>query len=389
MSLAEGIVRLSTPMLQTGALMLYMLNALIYRPDDRQYDARLLSSSAMHVGMNAVVEDDQRHAMTTSTEEADEAYMRGETTPLLAVRGVYFAASITFDNVLEVYRLANVRRTLPRAQLSKMYGQKEPILAVLFKSTVLRAARSGSGRRRKTGVYQLRKMVPVVEVRPDGFEEIFVEFGMSAAGVHLEPSAPLIDPDDRGEHAEPGGEEDLDVTINNIWKQFPYDVMAAIPKPNDGEPYCTLGQEELSQVSIETYRSPLLPFSRVQLEIWRDEHRTQKCWTKTQFDRFFPPKGWQTPASYSHFDKCLYFHEWLALTNRLTPGDCEVVRERLKKEFAKILWFPLTASDKMWTTRAKKKAIKLPGETPAPIIAVNTHSDRYSHIGDIQLSRNL
>lgn len=386
MSLAEGSVRLSAPVLQTGALMLYMLNALIYRPDDRQYDARLLSSSAMHVGLDEVAEDGQRTAMIQLTHEAEEAYMRGETTPILVVRGVYFVASMTFDDMLEVYRLANVRRTLPMVQLSKMYGTTEPVLAVLLKSTVLRSARSGTGRRRKAGNYQLRKMVPVVEVRPEGFEETFVEFGMGAAGVQLEPSTPLIDP---GGHAASSREDDLDVTINNIWKQFPYDVMAAIPKPNDGEPYCTLGQEELSQVSIETYRSPLLPFSRVQLEIWRDEHRTQKCWTKTQFDRFFPPKGWQTPASYSHFDKCLYFHEWLALTNRLTPGDCEVVRERLKKEFAKILWFPLTASDKMWTTRAKKKAIKLPGETPAPIIAVNTHSDRYSHIGDIQLSRNL
>jgi hypothetical protein len=186
--LAKPECRIWQPSLELGAITVYMLNALIYRPGERQAETALVNAACQHVRSDA---DD------SDSEDDDDV-----TKPILYERGLYFISDLILDR--RYYRLPASRPIEPEA-LAVLYwrpGLKsiQQEFDIIHPAGVETAPNPNRVYSRRTKTLDLRY------VRPD--EIVAPEFELEVRGVVLEPRARMTGEDIRLSNSDSDQERD-------------------------------------------------------------------------------------------------------------------------------------------------------------------------------------
>lgn len=361
-------IRIMGPSLRLGAISIWILNSLIFRPGEQRWDKDIVDISAAYEVAEEEDPADQQEMM-----ELAEA---GLSAPMLHVRGCYFIAGILSSRG---YLRCPVVRELDVATLARVYNCNSfAELQQEFMASDLKRLRKVNYQPRRN---RARPLPAIVDHDPAQD----VAFNLQEAGVRAGPSTMLTGRDitrERGPDAE-GDVLDIDREVNTIWRQFLLDIIHVAPRSNDG-PYCTLSDQEKQSVTRELYLSHDIPFRKA---IVKAAPRT--TWDLF-FDRFFPTiRMWRERQERraQNYGACRWWILWGLLIQKLQGESTTIVRNMLKQQFDTLRWLPWSGSDRIWVTGSKQTGHcrRVPeGSTGTAVsIAVNTQSG--CSITDIQI----
>jgi hypothetical protein len=202
-----------------------------------------------------------------------------------------------------------------------------------------------------------------------------VEFNMAAQGYSLRPI-----PIDKGPDAEPAeevfpDEEDIDVALTNLWRQFALDITSKCSnsKGGQGESHLILDTRARRHVTADTYKNRNLAayFRDCQWKILTDRE-----W-QANFDLLFPVPGWKLVANAQNYSQMRYYLDWAGILERSDTDVISTMRTALKKKFDEFYWMPHAARDRVWRSRymaSYTKSSGLPRQQPCPLIAIAPNS---------------
>lgn len=345
------------PSLSLGAILVYMLNAVIARPGEWYTDRALMEACAMKVPVG----EDIRDPATLDLEyEADEMEAIGDQ------QGLYFLCDIIRDDVHGAWRVPITRDRLALQPLFVLYHAAGlgDIEANFGTTGLRRKARQANPSR----ILNRRDHTSEVQfLNPDAI----VPLGLDLAGLEIS-SAPALrltgrdsalqnqgdddDPDSIGPHT------DLPALVNELVAQMALDIIQVSPnlKGRDDSCYISLSTEEQHTVTLNLYKSLSLPLKAVWFRLSDPVH-----W-ELQFDRFFPPYD-KVLNKLQNFNACRYFQTWLRLRSQLARASFQALRSQLRVPFQELSWLPFTDTDRMWDTRA-------PTQNPRPWTYLNNGS---------------
>ncbi|KAH9852013.1 hypothetical protein C2E23DRAFT_693034, partial [Lenzites betulinus] len=175
---------------------------------------------------------------------------------------------------------------------------------------------------------------------------------LAALNISIAPSLELSGPDvafHRGipedDHDDIGPDTDLSALIDRLVAQMSLDIIQISPnlKSRLDPSYTTLSIDQQHAVTIDLYKSLVLPFTGVWFRTSNSKH-----WD-LQFDRFFPGYDKQLDKL-QNFPSCRYFQLWLRLRTQMRKPAFEALRAKLRVPFRDLSWLPYTDSDRMWDT---------------------------------------
>ena len=371
---AHASFKVLRPVLALGAIVIHMLNAVIYRPAEKTGDVELELNCCAH----------------RPSVFGDASYPAPA--PLRAERGLYFISDLLFEH--DIYRLP-ITRSLTALQLARIYrvDNWNALQAVMFTRSIAAQKRQEQGLRPRPSRLRRPRMTALVQ-RPEDMPAVVHDFGLAELEVQLEQHAALQGPDidqhpDGPDAAEGAVQEAPDARISEIWNQLFVDIFQVSPNRRGAQSpaYCTLTSEEIQTVTPAMFQQSVLPFTDVQLK-----RVNEATWDETFFDRFFPRQpitaaGSSVPAQ--HFACCSYYQLWQALRVQIDDATADTVRRQLLVQWQGLHWLPYSGSDRMWATRrfASGYSLRLPlGSTgAAPQIAMN-HRAPYADLQSFSLA---
>ena len=348
-----------------GAVSIWMLNALSYRPNSATQFKALADACCQQV----------------ESDDSDDSEV--ETLPVLYGRGIYFLGDIMEDRNSGEWRVPlPMSDRVDEVYLAWMYGRAS--MAILEqdagyqrllapKGSIVDPRRIPNKRQRTTAV-QI--------VRDDDIEDDNIDLQLADRGVTIRPIAQEAGRDRDERRAQSHADDDdvnagPDNRVAGIWKQASFDIFAVSPngaKSTDPS-YIIMSTEARHNVTWDTFKTTDFSgiFEKIQIRMVSEEF-----WTTTLFDRYFPPKG--TPpkekGKIQNFPYTTYYKDWFKLMSQLSQNDAKIVRSGLLEEFKKLKWLPHGGSDRMWATSkiSGKNWTTYPiGSDPGPCpqIAVN------------------
>jgi hypothetical protein len=355
------------PLLRLGAIMVWMLNAHIFRPGDKSWDRPLIQCCALQRPQGA---DNEWEELGIAVEEENLE-------PALEIRGAYFVSDIKFMEA-GVYMLPRLGpRELSMKQIKEVFHLEfRKIEAAMMSQGITRKTRIVA----KNMVRYPRIPRPQHLVTRDTFPDDppIPDFGLAAAGV-MEPN---------NDEAQPYPAEDtIDIRVGRIWQELFHNIIAVSPnqKSTTSSSYCTLSAAARSEVQDTLFTSSTLPFTAVQLK-----EVTVTTWDTVFFDRFFPSHIEQDPIkriSLQNFRTCSFYTQWETLLQDVSHEDKAIVRRKILDKWQGLAWLPYSAADRMWDTRTARgrgfKKLPLGFHGTAPKIAINP---RHHDLADFTLS---
>ena len=279
--------RIMPASLMLGAACIYMLNAVMSRPGDWRAERALRDVCCLHLPDDVPLRNVDRGVVDFDPDAVH---------PSAEEQGLYFLAGLLRDARHGWWRFPRSRR-LEMPQLCILYhaGTLGDIEA-RFGTTALSRSRKPNMNRMNN---RRSQTIGIKYINPDAIQPSV--FGLDDLGIRLQPQLQYSgldddalsdeeDPDDldhvgdRDEH----GELLPDAILDLIWPQVAFDIMQVSPnKKSRQEPaYTTLNPEQRNTVTMDMFQHLTIPLSSMWVRR-RDKH----YWMKTQFDRFFPPKG--------------------------------------------------------------------------------------------------
>ena len=331
--------------LQLGAIAVYMMNALIYRPGDHSWDHPLVENCAYWVGENYQGEEWNPN---------DE-----ENYPMLKDRGEYFLSDLAMDDNGRVVRMPHVRLLYP-AQLATVYNHSRisELQAAFGVSSLLATPNEELSLQARSYRLRRKKMAPLIApFQKEIFNQPAPRTGLAdhitivrAQG----PSGPDIDPYDMGEdHLDEdlpllGSSMDLDRELRDIQLQMAFDHLYATPNTRDDlheSAYITLTLDEMLQTQPEVFQSQLLPFRAVHLRAG-----SEKMWN-TFVKYCYPYKGEKVPPRATGRRTSPAFEGYLRLLNNIpSSSEAKRVTDFLRSGLQTRLWAPIVDQERLWRT---------------------------------------
>ena len=359
--------RLMPSSLTLGAILIYMLNALNYRPAEGRRETELTETCCWNVYQNE---------MDLDGVESDEDE---DIVPVMLDFGLYFVSGIVLQNGTAL-RMGG-GDMVSMESLRRLYAvPNEQDLLILF-HTKTKSRRDPSQRKRKrtqdhqTAPLDVRLVVTREELTAQNTSLADLDIRPRALPHEAGPDIRLHQQDLMDQDGDVQ-EESIDDLVARIWRQFPYDIFEHAPmnrSNGQSRSHLLLSAEERREATIEVFRNTDLSqlFSRAVVKIVRLDK-----WYGQEFRRYFPQKGYVPPTRLQNFGRMRYFQEWNALMERLSSDESEVVRDSLWKIFKTFKWLPLTDSDRLWNTKkvkATRECIHLPHDDgkPAVLIGLN------------------
>lgn len=397
-------IRVLRPSLRLGAVAVWMLNALIFRPGDQRWDRELVPATAVH-GPRA--EEEMEEGVPAEPGEEDEEEMGREMAAdvvdgvlaemdedvfpdpvqeplaeiapdmlhnvvdeaMLKARGCYFVAAVEADH--GSLRCA-ITRDLDLHSYCVIYNVSSlEELEHLFRDSAQKSLRKMQGytrRKRNRAVFEGDRNSP----------ERDIALGLEDAGVELRTDVALTGrdiPADGVVQGDHDGENAISARVNKIWRQWLRDILRVAPTSSRG-PYCTLTGPEIDAVTEETYKNTTVPFREAWVKM------AERTTWNLLFDRFFPSRSLvaeaRNRAPSQHYGSCGYWLQWLSLIEKTVDDNDAQIRERLRMEFNKLVWMPWGKTDRMWAAGKTETgyALKLPegSKESAVKLAVNPAS---------------
>jgi hypothetical protein len=350
-----------------------MANALNRRPADGTAE-RLVAKCCgrrEHKGINSDEEEDEE-----GDQEEDEDDVHG-LVPVMLNHGLYFLAGLSQDEGCGAIRLTRAL-TAPNEALGFFYQSSSLAeIQMNFNVTTSRRPKGYNTKRipkRFKEKADIRKYVPSEEMVNPGFD--LSDMGIALAEVARATGPDILPLDDMTSIAPDNGYDmtDLNTHLSVIMNGLPLAVFTQGPnnKAAHKPAHLLWNETQRTSATLETLKHTDFTgiFSRIVFKVL-----SAKEWQGMHFDRYFPPKGRELPASLQNFPTCPYFVAWRELMESTTPEDSVTIRKQVLKQFVKLHWLPLAESDRMWNTRRKVKAgfIHLPRDTnePTVILAIN------------------
>jgi hypothetical protein len=350
--------------LTVGAILIYMLNAINYRPAEGQAETELTRTCCWNL-----YPDD----MDSEIEESDED---SEAVPIMLDHGLYFISGVTvqYGHTLRMGRGDRVSMDC----ITRLYGiTDDQDLNIKFNVRTWHANPLERSRKR----IQNRRKAPVDIRHIVGSEELKAQDRrLEEDGIVMMPLPQAAGPDiialdiDHMDEDEDVQEEGIDDIIKRIWRQFPYDLFENAPNPrsNREASHLLMTEGEREEATFEVFKKTDLRgiFSRVVVKVVNG-----KDWQNLQFRRFFPSKGFVAPTRFQNFPNMRYFREWNALMGRLSAEDAGAVRGTMWERFKTFQWLPLTDTDRCWNTKRvtgpQWKHLPMDDNKPVVRIALN------------------
>ena len=348
--------------LTLGAVLIYMLNALNYRPAEGQRETELAETCCWNRYL-----DDTDSDIVDSDEDHDPV-------PVMLDYGLYFLSGVYLQAGTALRMGAGDSVSMDCiTSLYKVRNDQDLKIAFHMKTW------NGNPQLRNKNRTQNRRKVPV-DVRLVATREELVAFDtpLSDLGIKAlilpQEAGPDIVPrhEDHMDEEEDNAPENIDSTLTRIWRQFPYDLFENAPnhRSNRQGSHLLLSEEQRREATIEVFRDIDLSqlFSRVLVKIV-----TPGNWEALQFKRYFPPKGFDPPTRLQNFPRMRYFQEWNTLMDSLSSRDVKVVRDSFWETFKTFKWLPLTDTDRVWNTKKVKgtnECIHLPYDDHKPVVRI-------------------
>jgi hypothetical protein len=374
MQASSNSFRSFIPSLTLGALMVYLLDSLFHRPVDGKAELNLLESCCVQV------ESEPNSDSSGSDDNWDLV-------PLMYDQGLYFAADIIQD---KFFRLATTAcNTMDRDYLSKLYrvnSIEELQQEFLVSQAMLPKSASNHTRipNRRTHTMNVQYLQDETNPPPD------INFGLHDRGVELRhvirPQGRDVDENSDIDLAEDGTQGNIDDILNDILRQFPYDIFSKGPnhKSSSSGSYLIMQKRDIETSTVDIFKS--LDLSGI-FETVQVRRVTPKFWDETLFKRFFPDKNVKAKprGKLQGFPYLTYYTTWISVINRLNTQQVNIVRDSLLKEFSSLHWVPHAQTDRLWATSVMPSAewTTYPENAtgkPAPQLAINP---RFARLIDV------
>lgn len=219
----------------------------------------------------------------------------------------------------------------------------------------------------------------------------FTQAGMRFIPSAIGPAAVPAGAEEEEEEENPFGGDTVDAVVQRIVAtQFPRDILSQAPRKVrrngvEGSRYITLTDQEIMNVTLDTFRSTSVPFNKVWLKVVSPSQ-----WTK-MLNELFPAKGFVKSGG-QNYGNCRYLHEWALLMDNLTLADSATVQKRVFEELNTLSWLPYVIADRIWNTKDRSRHCEWEwlssGPEPegaAPHLAIRTTSSGYRQARDIPI----
>ena len=345
--------------LTLGAILIYMMNAINYRPAEGHAETELTQTCCW----NLYPDDD------SDIVDPDEDV---RPRPIMLGHGIYFISGITRQLGLALRMGGGDRISMD--DLTRLYGvNDEHDLKVCFNVKTWHGdpnerCRNRIQNRRK-GPLDVRNIVDDEELKAQ--DRTLADQGIVMMPLPQEAGPDITNPDLYRMDEDQDGQEGIDDIIARMWRQFPYDLFENAPnhRSNREASHLLMSQQEREDATIQVFKNTDLRrmFSRVVVKVVK-----AKDWQGLQFKRFFPCKGFVPPTRFQNFPYMRYFQEWNSLMERLSEEDAEVVRGLMWTEFKTFQWLPLTDTDRVWNTKkvTGPQWTHLPFDDKKPVVRI-------------------
>jgi hypothetical protein len=352
--------------LTLDAALMWMFNALFYRPDESARANQLAELACWHENRATVGEGE--------VENEDTAHL----VPTMYCKGLYFLADIwCHDNS---FRLA-ARRRLERDEIALLYSM--PTFLNLMEAFGVAGLEYlpkdfGDGVRIRN-----RDGNPTLPIEATGEELPTIAFNLperpGAYRVHAPareqgPDVPVdeVATDEEAETVQSVNDRSLTL----IYLQFARDLFkkGANMSGSTGKKFDLLSTEQRGSIKPEFFKSH--DFTD-KFRMFRADVFKVKSW-KTIFDHYFPPKDAPLKKKPQNYASMTYYRKWRELMRGLSVGDAKTVREKMWEKFYEFHWLPAAEIDRVWSTRSRErkgsvrfgydKGVK---DAPSPHIALN------------------
>lgn len=360
----------------------WLLNGLHCAPDKGANSKRLMDALLPHVDRDGADPDTLAYGSPTKDDGVDSG--EEDTLPAICRRGdemhtcPSYAYGMVFTRMIcvgpdhPVPRLHNDGSALHPKSFS--YFFKVPIEEDrndTLSSQLRRPANVNrvSNKTRRTPIYfDYAAAEDNAFVRP-------VEFNVAAQGCHLQPI-----PVDMGPDAEPpeeiaADEDDIDVTLTNLWYQFALDITSRSSNCKGGhaESHVILDADARLHVTPDTYKNRNLAayFRDCQWKVVTDRE-----W-QAIFDLLFPKPGQKLSPNAQNYTQMRYYLDWTGILQRTVPDVIFQMRTALKKKFDEFYWMPHACKDRVWKSRfmaSYNKSSSIDRRAPCPVIAIAPRS---------------
>lgn len=347
---ANRAARLQHESLKLGALVIYQINALIYRPAEGQAENILLEASCQHVPVDS---------------------MNGPSThPIMYRRGAYFLSDVVDDD--GAYRLPN-GRPIDASILLTLYRRDfmEDVEVEFSDSRI-----SNRSKYPKVG-YPSRKRKTTYRICDGDGSSGSSEEDSQVEGDDEELELEIVQRNTHRAATDTRSRKTTDSILSSelpaIQHQFASDIFQLAPSPKLASisHWVLLNPAQRLRTKVEIFHSLDLSgiFRQVQYRVINDAD-----WDNLVFQRYFPAKGASTAKALQQFPSASYYRQWQALMDGLDEDRAEIIQNRLRQWFNNLYWVPHPGSDRMWTTKkgGKEWTMLPPGEPGnCPRIAVN------------------
>ena len=301
--------------LTLGAILIYILNALNYRPAEGQRETDLTKTCCWNL-----YPDDTDSDVVESDEDEDLI-------PVLLDYGLYFISGVYLQDG-KALRMGR-GDTVSMDSIMRLYKvRNEQDINIAFNLRTWHADPDQVNYNRTRN----RRKVPLdVRLVASKDELTSQNTTLSDLGIRNVALCQEAGPDITTLHPnrlQDNQQESMDDIVSRLWRQFPYDIFENAPNHKSNLQGChlLLSESERREATIDIFQTTDLSqlFSKVVVKIVEPEK-----WKSLIFRRYFPPKGYKPPTQLQGFPRMGYFQEWNTMMKNLSSEHAKVVRDTI------------------------------------------------------------
>lgn len=344
-----------------GAIIIYQLNALIYRPAEGTSENALLSATSGHISAEGI------DGITT-------------TRPLMYAKGIFFLSDIHLDGT---YRLPSKRVADEKALLTlyrRDFWEEMEEEFVVNQTPKTRAKRK---RTQQTNVSS-----------DDDEEDSSVEGEMFEVEVVVPGDAGGLGDLPTAEHEiRVPSAEGLKRKVNRVTNQFSQDVFKHAPVPSkSGEKGWLVDSFDVDGANAGSFKE--MSFYQV-LSSCRYRFVGGTAWETVIFPSYFPEQAdCKLALPRQHFSQAVYYQIWLKLMCKATEEDANTLKKTALQWFKTLKWLPYPEADRMWQTKTGTPKVWIgigltAPQSRCPRIAVNKNACTVGDLSDLENNQML
>lgn len=373
---APPSIRLGVNSLMLGAIVIYKINAVIYRPGDGKAEPYLLESCCQHIPGDT----------------------EGRSVPIMYARGLYFLSDLVREG--DTYHLPDTRH-VDLWVLEALY-RREGMASIELEFNTAKIAPLSRKRRRGNGKSSLARITKKRQVlspiypsdNTDGEEE---QRGLRNDEMWALSSKGSSDEDNDGQEEGEDEEEDeprryeirvegnelavasgaepvgyhapsegpcsdtqgaktrrIHKTLAKIKRTFAKDVLSCAPRPKGQVvPWMLLSKTQQDSATLTVFSSP--NFNKVLRQV-QFRKLNEENWRAIAFQKYFPQQiSEEHPRQ--NFTGADYYKAWMSILHVLDEEEIGEVTEEVYGWFKDLFWIPLPDSDRMWCTKRTKPGL--------------------------------